>query len=73
MRPLVLLGLFLLVIGGFLFYQGGALTTREKVVEVGDVRVTAPEKHSVPLWIAGAAVVVGLGFTAAGVQHRGRA
>lgn len=73
MRPLVLLGLFLLVIGGFLFYKGGAFTTREKVVEVGDLRVTAPEKHSVPLWVAGAAVVVGLGLTAAGVQQRGRA
>ena len=73
MRPLMLIGIVLIAIGGFLFYQGGSFTTQKKVLEVGDVKVTAPEEHSVPTWAAGAAVVVGLGLIVAGAKGRGRA
>lgn len=70
MRPLVLIGIVLIAIGGVLFYQGGSFTTRKKVLEVGDVKVTAADEHSVPAWAAGAAVVVGLGLIVVGAQRR---
>ena len=70
MRPLVLIGVVLIAIGGFLLYQGGSFTTREKILEVGDVKLTAPEKHAVPTWAAGLAVVVGLGLVVAGAAQR---
>jgi hypothetical protein len=64
----------LVIIGGVLFYQGGSFTTQKKLVEIGDVKVTAPDEHSIPQWAAGAAVVVGLGLVVAGAaQRRGNA
>lgn len=70
MRPLVLIGVILIAIGGFLLYQGGSFTTQKKLVEVGDVKLTAPEKHAVPTWAAGLAVVAGLGLVVAGAAQR---
>jgi hypothetical protein len=73
MRPLVLLGLLLMAIGGFVLYNGGSFTTRKKLVEVGDVKVTAPDKHAVPDWASGAVMVLGLGLVVTGIQRRRRA
>ena len=72
MRPFVFVGLLLIALGGVLFYRG-SITTRKKVLEVGDVKVTAPDKHSVPPWAAGAVVIVGLGLVVAGMPRSGRA
>lgn len=70
MRPLVLIGVVLIAIGGFLLYQGGTFKTREKVLEIGDVKVTADEKHAVPTWVAGLALVAGLGLVVAGAAQK---
>lgn len=70
MRSLLLIGIVLIGLGGVLLYQGGTFTTRKKLVEIGDVKVTAPDNHSVPTWAAGAAVVLGLGLVIAGAQRR---
>jgi hypothetical protein len=70
MRPLVLIGVVLIAIGGFLLYQGGTFKTRDKILEVGDVKVTATDKHVVPTWVAGLAVVAGLGLVVAGAAQR---
>lgn len=70
MRPLVLIGVVLMAIGGFLLYQGGTFKTRDKILEVGDVKVTATDKHSVPTWVAGLALVAGLGLVLAGAAQR---
>jgi len=70
MRPLVLIGIVLIAIGGFLLYNGGSFTTQKKLVEIGDVKITAPEEHSLPKWGAGIAVLAGLGLVVAGMQGR---
>jgi hypothetical protein len=50
MKPVVLLGIILLVIGGLaLAYQGLTYTTREKVIDVGPVHVTAERERTIPL------------------------
>jgi hypothetical protein len=72
MRPLVLIGIILIAVGGFLFYNGGTVTTRKKVLEIGDVQVTAPEDHTLPKWTAGAAVLAGIVIVVVGAQQRGR-
>ncbi len=72
MRPRVLLGIALIVIGGLLFAQGGTFTTREQVLEIGDLKVTAPEEHTVPTWTGGAAMLAGLGLVVVGLQRRGQ-
>jgi hypothetical protein len=70
MRPLVIVGIIFIAIGGFLLYQGGTFKTRDKLLEVGDLKVTATDKHTVPTWVAGLALVAGLGLVVAGAAQR---
>lgn len=70
MRPLVLIGVVLIAIGGFLLYQGGSFKTRDKLLEIGDVKVTATEKHTVPTWAAAVAIIAGLGLVIGGVTQK---
>ena len=70
MRPFVLIGVVLIAIGAFLMYQGGTFKTKDKILEVGDVAITADKKHSVPTWAAGLAIVAGLGLVVAGAAQR---
>ncbi|PIQ82772.1 MAG: DUF3185 domain-containing protein [Candidatus Omnitrophica bacterium CG11_big_fil_rev_8_21_14_0_20_64_10] len=50
MKPKILLGVMLLVIGiAALAYQGITYTTREKAVDIGPVQVTTERTRSVPL------------------------
>jgi hypothetical protein len=71
MRPNLLIGIVLIVFGGILFFRGGSFTTRKEVLEVGDVKVTAPDKHSVPNWLPPLAVIGGFGLIVfGGMQKR---
>ena len=45
MRPLVLIGIIVAIIGGIVFFNGGNFTTRKKLVEIGDVKITGPERR----------------------------
>ncbi len=71
MRPLVLIGIIVAIIGGIVMYNGGSFTTRKKLVEIGDVKITGPEEHSIPQWAAGVAILAGLGLVVVGSQRRG--
>ncbi len=49
MRPIIFVGIVLIVSGLLaLVYQGITYTTREKVVQVGPVQVTAEKEKSIP-------------------------
>lgn len=72
MRPFVLIGIVLIAVGGFLFYNGGSFSTRKQVLEVGSVKVTASEEHHAPKWVAAVVALVGLGLVAAGAGRGGR-
>jgi uncharacterized membrane protein len=63
MRPVVLVGIILIIIGIVaLAYQGFTYTTREKVVDVGPLKVEAKREKTVPLppIVGGVAVAAGL-------------
>lgn len=61
MKPYTLIGIALIAIGIVAFaYQGITYTTREKVVEIGPVEVTAEKTKTLPLPpILGAVALVG--------------
>ncbi|MGD1075648.1 MAG: DUF3185 domain-containing protein [Thermodesulfovibrionales bacterium] len=61
MKPYTLIGIILIAIGIVAFaYQGVTYTTREKVVDLGPVQVTAEKTKTVPLPpIVGAVALVG--------------
>jgi uncharacterized membrane protein len=61
MRSYTLLGIILIAVGIAAFaYQGITYTTREKVVDVGPLRMTAEKTRTIPLTpIAGALALAG--------------
>ncbi len=63
MKPIVIVGIVLIVLGlAALAYQGISYTTREKVIEVGPVQVTAEREKSVRVPPIVGAVAVGTGL-----------
>jgi len=63
MKPYTLIGIILIVIGIVAFaYQGITYTTREKVVDIGPLEVTADKTKTIPLppIVGGVAVVGGI-------------
>jgi hypothetical protein len=63
-----LIGIILIVLGALaLSYQGITYFTQEKLIDIGPLKVTAREKHSIPLppILGGIALVVGIALVLA--------
>jgi len=63
MKPFMLLGVLLIVVGFIAFtYQGITYTSREKVVDIGAMHITTEKKNTIPLTpIVGVLALVGGG------------
>jgi hypothetical protein len=70
MRPLALLGILLLAVGAFILFRGATYKSRDQVLKVGDLKASVEQKHSVPTWAGGAALVAGVVLLAAGMKRR---
>jgi uncharacterized membrane protein len=70
MRILVVLGILLVAIGGYVILQGLNYTSQRSVVRVGDFEASMEEKQAVPGWVGGLAVVAGLALVVAGGRRR---
>ncbi len=60
---IAVIGLILVIFGLFTFgYHRYQYTTQEKVLEIGDIKVTAPQEKSInfPPLLSGSAIIVGL-------------
>jgi len=66
MKPRALLGVLLLLFGGFVVFRGLTYQSRSNEVRIGDVRITAEERRTIPTWIGIAAIVGGVVLLAAG-------
>jgi hypothetical protein len=71
MRPLTLVGLALLVLGGFVLFRGLSYTSQKSVLKVGDFNATVEERQAVPPWVGAVAVVGGIVLIVAGTRRRG--
>ncbi|MGB8495327.1 MAG: hypothetical protein WCE53_13085 [Candidatus Acidiferrum sp.] len=63
MKPTILIGILLIVLGGLaLAYQGFTYTHREKVLDVGPIHATADKQDhvSIPPMLGGLALVGGI-------------
>ena len=69
MRPTLIAGIALICLSAFLLMRGGSFTTRKDVVKVGDVKLTADDKHSIPPWVPGLGIVLGAGLVFAGARR----
>lgn len=70
MRIATIVGILLIGLGGYLFYENGSFSTREDVLKVGDLKVTAEKEHAVAPWMAGVAVLGGIVLVVAGVRSK---
>jgi hypothetical protein len=70
MRPSFLIGVILLVLGGFVLFRGLSFTSKREVVKVGDLRASVDEQRTVPAWVGGLALAAGLGLIVIGVSKR---
>jgi len=71
MKPTLLIGILLIVLGGLaLAYQGFTYTHREKVLDVGPIHATADEQHhvSIPPILGGLALVGGIVLVLVGAK-----
>ena len=72
MRPLGIIGIVLILLGGVVLAMGGFGFTKERSeVEVGPVEIAAEERGFVPSWVGVVAIVVGLGLVVAGRRAKG--
>jgi len=71
MRPLVIAGIVLLGLGAFVLIRGGSFTTKRNVLEVGDLKVSASERQSIPPWLGGAVAIAGVALLVAGARKQG--
>lgn len=70
MRGYLIAGIVVFVLGAFVLLRGANFITRRNVLEVGDVKITADEKQTVPPWTGGVAMVVGAALMVAGGKKR---
>jgi len=70
MRPLSLLGILLLAVGAFIVFRGASYKSKDEVLKVGDLKASVEQKHAVPTWAGGAAIVAGVVLVAAGMRRR---
>jgi uncharacterized membrane protein len=70
MRPLTLVGILLLALGAFILFRGMTYKSKDEVLRVGDVKASVEEKHAVPTWAGGLAIVAGVVLIAGGMKKR---
>jgi drug/metabolite transporter (DMT)-like permease len=70
MRPLTLVGILLLALGVFILSRGMSYKSKDEVLKVGDLKASVTEKHAVPTWVGGLAIVAGVVLIAGGMKRR---
>jgi hypothetical protein len=70
MRTYLIAGIVIIILGAFVLLRGASFTSHRDVLQMGDMKITADEQQTIPPWVGGAAIVVGLGLIAAGALKR---
>ena len=68
MKGLAILGVILLLGGGYVFFQGASFTKDETVMKVGPLEAQVEQRQTIPPWVGAAGAVVGLVLIAAGLR-----
>jgi hypothetical protein len=70
MRPISIVGLLLVILGAFILYRGLSYKSKNEVLRVGDLKASVEERHAVPAWVGGLAIVAGVVMLAGGMKRR---
>lgn len=72
MRTRTVLGAVLILLGGYILARGLSYTSKENVVDLGGLRISAEERHPVPTWAGGLVAIAGLVLVVSGSSFRRR-
>jgi len=70
MKPQVIAGIVLIVLGAFIVFRGLSYGSERSVVRVGDMQVSAEGQRTIPAWVGGVAIVGGVLLAGAGMRTR---
>jgi len=70
MKPFVIGGIVLIVLGAFIVFQGLSYGSQRNVMRVGDLQVSAEEQRAVPAWVGGVAIIGGVLLAVGGARRR---
>ena len=71
MKPLpTVVGIALIIAGSFLIFRGASFTSRENVLEVGGLTVSAEERRPISPWIGAVVLIGGIALVINGVRRR---
>jgi hypothetical protein len=70
MKPSLLVGIVLLLLGGFVLVRGLSYSSDRAVLKVGDLKASVEEKRAVPTWVGALAIVGGLALVIAGSRRK---
>lgn len=71
MKPLVIAGIVLAVLGAFIVFRGGlSFGSQRSMMRIGDMQVSAEEQRMIPPWVGGVAIVGGVLLVGVGVRKR---
>ncbi|MDH4131717.1 MAG: hypothetical protein OEW17_10615 [Gemmatimonadota bacterium] len=68
-RPLLSLGMVLLVGGGFVLARGATYTTKETLFKVGGWKPKVEERRTVPPWVGGMLALAGVALIVAAARR----
>jgi hypothetical protein len=72
MKPQLIAGILLAVLGAFIVFRGLSYGSQRSVIQVGDMKASVDARRSVPTWVGAVAIVGGVLLIGAGVQRRHR-
>ena len=71
MKPTMIAGIVLVVLGAFVLLRGGfSFGSQRSVLRVGDLEVSAEERRQVPDWVGGVVILGGILLIGGGIQSR---
>ena len=70
MKPQSIIGILLIVFGAFVVFKGLTYRSQTDSVRIGDVKITAEQRRTIPTWVGVAALVGGLVVLTAGARGR---
>ncbi len=70
MKPSLLIGIVLVLLGGFVLVRGLSYSSNRSVIKIGDFKASVEEKRSVPTWAGALAIVGGLALVIAGSRRK---
>ncbi len=73
MKPIVIIGIALIILGVVAFaYQGITYTSREKIIDIGPIQATHETKKTIPLSpaLGGVALVGGIVLVIIGIKAK---